>query len=73
MLVFWLACAVCLGPRGMAHESKEYLSEGCVWKSECLQRRVQVPFHGNTGWLDESGRVGSIGTEYGAHDGELGC
>jgi mono/diheme cytochrome c family protein len=73
MLVFWLACAVCHGPRGMAHESEECLAEGSVWKSERLQRRAQVPFLGNTGWLDESQRAGRTSTECGANDGEPRC
>jgi hypothetical protein len=63
MLVFWLACAICHGPRGTAHESEDCSSEGSVWKNEWLQRGAQVPFPGNTGWLDESGRVGSTSTE----------
>jgi hypothetical protein len=73
MLVFWLACTVCHGPRGMAHESEECPSEGSVWKSERLQRRAQVPFPGNTGWLDENRRARSTSTKCGAHDGEPGC
>jgi hypothetical protein len=73
MLVFWLAYAVCHGPRGMAHESKECPAEGSIWKSERLHRRAQVLFPGNPGWLDESRRAGSTSTECGTDDGELGC
>jgi hypothetical protein len=37
------------------------------------QQRAQIPLHGHTKWVDQSGCVGSIGTKCAAHDGEPRC
>jgi hypothetical protein len=57
----------------MAHESAECLAEGNVGDSEWHQRATQVPFYGNTSWLDESRHHKSTSTKCDARDGEPRC